>query len=271
MTDLPVASAVPRPSPMPGAQFVDLARRAIVSTFHGGDAIILPIVFPLMILAINVKSLEAIIAISGFPTTNVTDFAVALTFLQGAVFSGIACASRMASDIESGFIKRIALAPVSMSVVLAARFASAGLVAILQAACYLIASSIGGASVAAGFGGVCAIFGFAVACNLAFASIGVLLAVRTRSGEAVQSLFPVFFVFVMISSALMPRNLIEVTWFRDAARFNPVTYMIEAIRSLFIRGWNIQALELGIGMAVGVFCVMTVFSLRGMRRIVVSR
>ncbi len=256
--------------PSAPAQFRDLTLRAIRSTAHGGDAIALPIVFPLMIFAINIEALESILLVSGFPTGHVADFAVALTFLQGALFSGIACASRMASDIESGFIKRIALAPVSMPVVLGARFSSVALVGVLQGVCYLGASLVGGATVAAGLGGVFVIIGLAILFNVTFASVGILLAVRTRSGEAVQSLFPVFFVFIMLSSALMPRNLIEAGWFRDVAKSNAVTYMLEAIRSLFIRGWNAQALELGAGLAVGILCLTALLSLRGMRRLMVT-
>jgi ABC-2 type transport system permease protein len=45
----------------------------------------------------------------------------------------------------------------------------------------------------------------------------------------------------------LPRNLIEVTWFRDAATVNPVSYLIEAIRSLVIVGWDAEALLLGFG------------------------
>ena len=40
----------------------------------------------------------------------------------------------------------------------------------------------------------------------------------------------------------LPRNLIEVGWFRDLATINPVSYMIEALRSLVIEGWDVQAL-----------------------------
>jgi ABC-2 type transport system permease protein len=44
-----------------------------------------------------------------------------------------------------------------------------------------------------------------------------------------------------------PRNLIDVEWFRTAASLNPVSYMLEAVRSLIIEGWNWEALALGFG------------------------
>jgi ABC-2 type transport system permease protein len=84
---------------------------------------------------------------------------------------------------------------------------------------------------------------------LAFASLGSWAALRTGSTEAVQGLFPVFFVFLFLSSMNMPRNLIQADWFRWVATLNPVSYLIEAVRSLVIQGWNWEALGLGFAAA----------------------
>jgi ABC-2 type transport system permease protein len=62
-------------------------------------------------------------------------------------------------------------------------------------------------------------------------------------------MFPVFFVFLFISSMAMPRNLIEIKWFQTAATLNPVSYLIEGIRSLIVIGWDAEALALGFGVA----------------------
>jgi ABC-2 type transport system permease protein len=43
----------------------------------------------------------------------------------------------------------------------------------------------------------------------------------------------------------LPRNVIEIDWFRTVATWNPVSYMLEGIRSLLIDGWNGEALALG--------------------------
>ena len=75
------------------------------------------------------------------------------------------------------------------------------------------------------------------------------LALRTGSGEAVQGMFPVFFVFLFISSMNMPRNLIGIDWFRIAATANPVSYMLEAVRSLIIERWDAETILLGFAVA----------------------
>jgi ABC-2 type transport system permease protein len=83
----------------------------------------------------------------------------------------------------------------------------------------------------------------------AFAALGSWAALRTGSTEAVQGLFPVFFVFLFLSSMNMPRNLIQADWFRWVATVNPVSYLVEAARSLVIQGWNWEALGLGFAAA----------------------
>jgi ABC-2 type transport system permease protein len=47
----------------------------------------------------------------------------------------------------------------------------------------------------------------------------------------------------------LPRDLIEQDWFRTIADWNPVSYMLECIRSLMIDGWDPEALALGFACA----------------------
>jgi len=116
-----------------------------------------------------------------------------------------------------------------------------------------------------GIGGIIVLLLLAILICVGFASIGVWMALRTGSGEAVQSQFPLLFFFTFISSMNLPRNLIEVTWFRDVATLNPVSYMIEGMRTLVITGWDAQALLLGFGVALAVIFVALGLSGRALR------
>ena len=71
-----------------------------------------------------------------------------------------------------------------------------------------------GVHLASGAAGVVVLLALAVAIAIGFGALGVFMALRTGSGEAVQGLFPVLFVFLLISSMNFPRNLIEADWFR---------------------------------------------------------
>ena len=90
-----------------------------------------------------------------------------------------------------------------------------------------------------------------------FGMIGAFMALRTGSGEAIQALFPVLFVFLFFSSMNAPRNLMIVDWFRTLATINPVSYLIEGVRSLIITGWDAEALGLAFSISIAIIVVAT--------------
>jgi ABC-2 type transport system permease protein len=89
----------------------------------------------------------------------------------------------------------------------------------------------------------------------AFGALGCVAALRTGSGEAVQGLFPLFFVFIFLSSSNLPRELLRTGWFHTVATWNPISYLIEGFRSLYIVGWDTTALARGVGVAAGLLAI----------------
>ena len=117
----------------------------------------------------------------------------------------------------------------------------------------------------AGVAGALLILLLAVLIATGWGTLGLWLALRTGSGEGVQSQFPLLFFATFISSMNLPRNLIEVNWFRDVATVNPVSYMIEGLRSLVITGWDAQALLLGFGCTFGLIAVSMTLATRQLK------
>jgi ABC-2 type transport system permease protein len=102
----------------------------------------------------------------------------------------------------------------------------------------------------AGPAGILALLVLALLISLAFAALGAFVGLRSGSGETVQGFFPLFFVLLFLSSMSLPRPLIEQDWFRFIATYNPVSYLIEGVRSFIIFGWDGEALALGFGVAI---------------------
>jgi ABC-2 type transport system permease protein len=224
-----------------------LARRSVVRTWRNPAATIFPLVFPMLLLAVNSGGLRAETHLPGFPTHSFLAFALAVPFIQGALFATMNAGTDLARDIESGFLSRLSLTPLRGAALLAGQLGGVVALGVVQACFYIIVGTIAGVRLASGIGGVAVLLVFAAMISLAFGSLGAWVALRTGSTETVQSLFPVFFVFLFISSMNIPRNLISTTWFRDAATANPVSYLLECVRSLIITGWNGKALALGFG------------------------
>ena len=223
------------------------------------------IIFPLIFLAINAAGLDATTDLSGFPAESYLTFALAVPFIQSGIFAVSNGGSDLARDIETGFLDRLALTPMSGLALVAGQLAGVVALGLVNAFVFLGAGLAAGATLEAGVGGALVIVALALVITFAFGCIGVFAAFRLGNAEAVQGLFPVLFVFLFLSSMALPRPLIEQDWFRTIATYNPVSYLIEGIRSLFIDGFDGEALALafGCGLALSaLFLALAVGSLR---------
>jgi ABC-2 type transport system permease protein len=118
-------------------------------------------------------------------------------------------------------------------------------VALLASVSFVVVGLITGVTYEAGVGGVVVLLLLAQLTAMGFSALGAVMAARTGSAEAVQGLFPLLFVTFFLSSLNLPRPLIETDWFRTVATWNPVSYMVEGMRSLIIGGWDGTALWRG--------------------------
>jgi ABC-2 type transport system permease protein len=161
----------------------------------------------------------------------------------------------LARDIETGFLNRLALTPLRGAALLSGLLAGSVLLGLLQAITYLAVGLIAGAELATGPGGALVIVALSVTITVAFGTLGLFAALRSGSGEAVQSLFPVFFVFLFLSSMALPLDLLQTDWFHDIAAANPVSYLLGAFRSLLIEGWEPGPILLGFAIALAIMVV----------------
>jgi ABC-2 type transport system permease protein len=248
-------------------QILVLARRSTLRTLRQPGALIFPLAFPLILLAVNASGLTAATRLPGFPTHSYLAFALAVPFLQGALFASINAGTDIAVDVESGFFNRLALTPLRGSALLAGQIGGQVVVASIAACVYLIVGMALGVDIAAGFGGALVLLLLAVMLGFAFASLGALIALWLGSAEAVQGFFPLLFVLIFLSSSNLPRNLIQTAWFREIATYNPVSYFIEGYRSLIITGFNARSLALAFGLAAA----LAVCALAGAGRMLRTR
>jgi ABC-2 type transport system permease protein len=248
-----------------GSQVLHLARRSVIRTIRQPANWITPLIFPLALMAVNTGGLDAATSLPGFPTDSFLAFFLAFPFIQGALFSTVNAGVDLARDIQTGFLNRLSLTPMQSAALLVGHLGGVIVMGVVQAVWYLTVGLAIGVRIEAGVLGTAVILVLAVLIVLAFGSFGALAALRTGSTEAVHSLFPVFFVFLFISSMNLPRNLIETDWFQIAASLNPVSYLIEAIRSLVIEGWNEEALALGFAISIGLALVGLTLSTLSLR------
>jgi ABC-2 type transport system permease protein len=254
-----------------GDQMLVLGRRALFHLLRQPGQLVFPFLFPLIIFAINASGLDAATAIPGFPTDDYRDFAIAVPFIQGALFIAVNAGTDLATDIESGFFERLRLTPMRAPALLAGQLGGVVTVAIAQAIVFVLVGVAIGVGFQSGPAGALVLIALSVLTGFAFAALGAVLALRFESAEAVQGFFPLMFVLVFLSSASLPRDLIEVDWFQTVATYNPVSYILEGIRSLVITGWDAEALALGFGVAAGLTVVTVTVASVLLRKRVAAR
>jgi ABC-2 type transport system permease protein len=232
-----------------------LARRSMLKTLRQPFQMFPIVFFPLILLAVNASGLKAATRLPGFPTHSYISFAIAVAFIQGGMFALINTGTNLAEDIESGFFERLALTPLRRVSLISGLLVGVGVLGVLQSAVYIAMALIAGAHLDAGVGGALVILALGALTAIGFGALGCAAALKTGSGEAVQGLFPLFFVFIFLSSSNLPRNLLRTGWFHTVATWNPISYLIEGFRSLFIVGWDGTALWRGFGVAIGLLAI----------------
>ena len=130
-----------------------LAQRSIMRTARQPASAIPPLIFPVALMLLNSGGLKASTLLPGFPTDSFLAFALAVPFIQGALFSTMNAGTDLARDIQTGFFSRLSLTPVRGSALLAGQLAGIVVLGVLQAVFYISVGLLLGRPVRGGPGG----------------------------------------------------------------------------------------------------------------------
>src|SRR5690348_16374640 len=126
----------------------------------------------MILLAVNSGGLNAATRIPDFPTDSYLSFALAVPFLQGALFAANSAGTNIAVDIESGFMSRLSLTPISRGGLLSGQLAGVVALGLAQAVVFLAVGEAAGAGFKAGLMGIPVLLALSVLITLGFGSIG---------------------------------------------------------------------------------------------------
>lgn len=201
-----------------------------------------------------------------FPNSNYYNYiAPAIVFfvcVLGIANAGVA----LVNDFQNGYFNKILLAPVSMWSILLGRLVADGVRIYIQSGLMLLLALSFGAKVETGILGALLMLSLAVLFGIF--SVGVLVtnvAIKTKDAQAVQAIFPVFFILIFLTTAFLPREQITNKVVRGIIDSNPAEYVVRAMHSLMFTGYDLA--DIGIAFAViGGFMVfgtlLTVLSFR---------
>ncbi len=241
-------------------QFLAVGRRSIMNVVRQPAAIGPTFIFPLMFLAMSSAALNRATEVPGFPPVDsFFQFLVTTTLVQGALFGSVVAGSNMAADIEDGFFDRLIASPVARSSILLGRLMGAALLGYVQSWWFLGVATVFGLQVEGGLPGMLVLTSAAAVIAAGIGSLNVALALRTGSREAVEGSFPMFFSFLFISSAFFPRDLMS-GWFKAAAGINPLSHLIEGLRTQVVEGFSASNAATALGFAFAILIVGLIVS-----------
>jgi ABC-2 type transport system permease protein len=211
-----------------------IARRSLRAVPRDLQAIIPPVFIAFFFFVVNIGTLENLTQhnISGF---DYTAFEMATAVLLGV--TGVSRAQALVIDVQNGYFDRLLLTPVRRSAILIGHMvADVSVSAVLCVPIIALAFALG-IDFRAGALGVVMFIVIAAFWSLSFAGFGYAIALKTGNPAAVNSSFLLFFPFLFLTSSYVPRSQLS-GWLDTVAGWNPVTYLLEGMRSLALSGWH---------------------------------
>jgi len=222
-------------------------------------ASVLPAVFvPAFFYAVNLGALERL------APSSVDYKAFLLPMAIAFAVTGMSRAPSLVTDIQSGYFDRLCMTPVRRGALLAGLMVAD--VAVVVALCLpvLVVGFSVGVGFRTGFLGVLAFVGFSALWGFAFTGFPYAVALRTGSPAAVNACFVAFFPFFFLTDGLAPRHALT-GWFSAIATYNPITYLLGALRELISGGWQPGALLQGLLAVAGIAVVSMSLALLALR------
>jgi ABC-2 type transport system permease protein len=240
-----------------------LTKRALREAKRTPEATVPLLFIPIFFLVVNIGQLGKQFADLPFlKGQNYGAFQLPLSLVFSAI--GIGSALAMVAEIENGYFDKFLVAPIPRTTILLGRLCADFLRNLVTSSVVLCIGLAIGVHVKAGVLGalllvvLCALFG------VAYGSAAILVALRTRNTQAVNMSSLIFFPLLFLAPTTVPRENMQ-GWLRVASRFNPVTYVIEGLRSLILDGWDgpkLLACLLTIGIATVVLLGLSVRAMR---------
>ena len=242
-----------------------LGNRAIREGLRTPDALLPTLFIPLFFLAVNVGQAARVFpaGTTGFLHGQAYGaFQLPSSLLLGASFGSAALF--LVEDIEGGYFDKLRAAPISRTSLVFGRLVADAAKSIVVSTLMVLISLVFGIRIAGGLSGFVVLVLLTAAWAVAYSGFMQLLAMKTRSAAATQSGSLIFFPLLFLTPGFVPRDMLTRPM-EILASCNPVTYIMEAQRSLILVGFQWEPLLRGIAVVAVLLVVMTVLNVRMIR------
>ncbi len=223
-----------------------VTRRNLTVILRTPQALLPPLIISVFFLVIYESTLgEAAGFLPGLSGNSYLGFILPLSLVSSALAGSGLAAQNLVRDIESGYFDKLLLTPASRAALLLGPILAGGVILGLQALFVIGVGLLMGLEPATGLAGLLVIIGLAILLGTGFAGFTVSAALGSGSAAVTQAASFLFFPLTFLTASFVPLELLS-GWLRAAARVNPITYVLEAMRALLNNGWNMSLLWQGV-------------------------
>ena len=243
-----------------------LVQRSIREALRTPEALLPTLFIPLFFLVVNVGQAAKIFPSNSTPFLagqNYAAFQLPSSLLLAASFG--TAALYLVEDIEGGYFDKLRAAPVPRTAIVFGRLSAEALKSAAIAVAMVLIALPFGISIASGPLGFVLLILLTASWAVVFSGFMQLIALKTRSAAATNSAGLIFFPLLFLTPSFVPRPLLTRPM-EIAATFNPVTYIMEALRSLVLHDLEWAAIGRGFAVVAAAGAVMVLFSVRSIRR-----
>jgi len=196
------------------------------------------VLFPLIQLFVFSQLFKDIVQLPGFAGESSYLAYLAPGQIVFTVFFAVSwIGGNLLYDYRSGFLDKLRVAPVNRYSILAGELVPLFLECAVMAGTILALSVLLGAQIATGLPGAILILVIAGAFGVAWSGVSFVPALITKNEQATGTLSLLLFPIAFMSTAFVPVALMP-DWLQTVNRFNPISYVIEAIRVLMSVGFD---------------------------------
>ncbi|MDQ1714406.1 MAG: type transport system permease protein [Frankiaceae bacterium] len=242
-----------------------LGGRALREMRRTPEALFPTLFIPMFFLVVNVGQAGKIFPSASTPFLHGQGYAafqLPSSLLLAASFGSAALF--LVEDIEGGYFDKLRATPVSRTAIVMGRLLAESAKGLAIAAVLVLLSLPFGIKIASGFIGFLLLIALTAAWAVVYSGFMQLIALKTRSAAATNSGGLIFFPLLFLTPNFVPRNMLTHPM-EIAATYNPVTYVMEGMRSLILEDFNWARIGAGFGIVALAGVVMLFLNVRMIR------
>jgi ABC-2 type transport system permease protein len=202
--------------------------------------------------------------IPGLGENSYLGFILPLSIISAALSGASLAGESVVRDIENGYWDKLSLTPVSRGAMILAAMIAGALGLLLQTSIVMGIALLMGLNSVTGIVGILTVLGYSLLVGVAFSGLTVGVGLMTGNGAATQGASFLFFPLSFLTATFVPVSLLT-GWVRTAAEYNPITYILEAMRAALNSGWDTEIMLRGLSACLAMAAVLYLFAFFGLR------